>query len=467
MSRAETASAAGSAAAGEDAADDLRSLARRIVERARERGATAAEAVLREGRELSATVRLGEIEALKEAAGKGLGMRVFRGGRAASTFTSDFSWPAVDAMIAAALAMAEASSEDPFAGLPAAEELGAAEGDLEIYSPAAARVGADEAVSLARRCEAAALAADARLSNSEGGNFEASEGRKVFANSLGFVGEYRRSSCSLSATPIAAEDGRMQRDYWFSRAHDPAGLESPEAIGRVAAARALRRLGARKVATVRAPVVFEPLAAASLLDHIFSVVSGEAIYRGASFLAGKLGETIAAAGVTVVDDGLRRGGFGSAPFDGEGARKRRTVVIENGRFASYLLNAYTGRKLGLSTTGNAARGLAGTPGVGFGNLYLEPGREAPAAIMAGIKSGLYLTEFLGGGVNPVTGDYSRGASGLWIENGDLAYPVEEITIAGNLKDMLRNIVAIGNDLVYRSAAAAPTVCIDALTIAGA
>lgn len=444
----------------------LGELAQRIVAASLERGATAAECVLREGRELNTTVRLGEIETLKEAGGKGLGIRVFIGRRSASTYTSDFTWPAVAKMIDSALAIARVASDDPAAGLPDASELGQASEDLSIYAPEINQVSADAGVELARRCERAALELDPRLTNSEGGTFEASSGRKIFANSLGFLGEYQRSSCSLAAVPIASQDGQMQRDYWYSLAHAPSRLESPEEIGRTAARRALRRLGGRKPATARVPVVFDPMVAGSLLDHIFQAVNGEAIYRGTSFWVGQVGRKVAHEAITVIDDGLRPGGFGSSPFDGEGVRKRKTAVIRHGVLESYLLNAYAARKLGLRTTGNAARGLAGNPGVGYGNLYLEPGTQSPEQIVAGIRQGLYITEFIGMGVNFVTGDYSRGASGLWIENGELTYPVEEITVGGNLKDMVQHIVAIGNDLVFRSAVAAPTLVIEGMTVAG-
>ncbi len=237
-------------------------------------------------------------------------------------------------------------------------------------------------------------------------------------------------------------------------------------MGRIAAQRTLRRLGARKVKTARVPIVFDPQMARSLLDHIFEAVNGDAIYRGASFLAGKLGERVAGENVTVIDDGTVRGGFGTTPFDDEGVPSRRTVVIENGVLKSYLLNTYTARKLGLQTTGNASRGLAGNPSIGVGNFFLQPGTKKPEAIIAGVPEGLYVTELLGFGVNLVTGDFSRGASGLWISGGELAYPVEEITIAGNLKDMLLNIAEIGDDLVFRGAVASPTLRLEGLTVAG-
>jgi PmbA protein len=243
-------------------------------------------------------------------------------------------------------------------------------------------------------------------------------------------------------------------------------LQAPEEVGRIAAERTVRRLGARKVKTARVPIVFAPQTARSLLDTIFDAVTGDAIYRHSSFLTDKLGEAIAGENITVVDDGTMVGGFGSSPFDGEGVPTQRTVVIERGVLKSYLLNTYTARKLGLKSTGNAARGLAGTPGIGAGNFFLEKGDKSPQQIVKGIKSGLYVTEFLGFGVNLVTGDYSRGASGLWIENGELAYPVEEITVAGNLKEMLRNITEIGDDLEFRGSIAAPTLRLDGMTVAG-
>jgi PmbA protein len=265
---------------------------------------------------------------------------------------------------------------------------------------------------------------------------------------------------------VQSDDGAMQRDYWYHMSRSLKALESPEHIGKVAAQRALRRLGARKVKTAQVPVVFDPLVSRSILDHIFEGVNGDSIYRGASFLAGKLGEKVAGDNVTVIDDGTIVGGFGTSPFDGEGIPTRRTVVIENGVLKSYLLNTYTAKKLSLETTANASRGLAGTPGIGPGNYFLQAGTRTPQQIIGDIKDGLYVTEFLGMGVNLVTGDYSRGASGMWIVNGELAYPVEEITVAGNLKDIFKNVSEIGSDLEFRGSVASPTIRIDGLTVGG-
>jgi PmbA protein len=447
---------------------DLRDIATDVVARAMKAGATAAEAIAREGAEFSTVVRLGQVETLKEAGSRGLGLRVFLGKRAASTYSSDFTREGIDRLVQGALELAKVTSEDPYAGLPEPAQLGTLSGDLQLYFDDVYSLPPEQRIDYARRAERAALDSDPRLTNSEGGSFDASTGHKVLANSLGFVGEARASYCSVAAIPIAqAGDGAMQRDYWFSVARTLRKLESPEAVGKEAARRTLRRLGARKVASTQVPVVLDPLVAGTILDNIFDAVNGNAIYRQSSFLAGKLGEKIAGGNVTLIDDGTMPGGFGTSPFDGEGVPSRRTPVIEKGLLKSYLLNTYAARKLGLATTGNASRGLTGNPGIGSGNFFLQPGTRTPRQIIAEIKDGFYVTEFLGFGVNLVTGDFSRGASGLWIENGELTFPVEEVTAAGNLKDMLNNISEIGNDLEFRGSTACPTLRIDGMTIAGA
>lgn len=445
---------------------DLKELATDAVRRAMEGGATSAEAVAREASEFSTVVRLREVETLKESGASSMGLRVFFGQRAASTYTSDLSPAGIQQMLGAALELARITSEDPHAGLPEPGQLGTISGDLDLYYEDVYSLPSEERIAYARRAEEAALQHDPRIRNSEGGSFDAAVGHRVLANSHGFVGEYRRSYCSVAAIPIAEDNGSMERDFWYSVARSLGRLDSPEHVGRVAAQRALRRLGARKVKTQRVPVVFDPMVARSLLENVFEAVNGDAIYRGASFLAGKLGERVAGENVTVVDDGTLPGGFGTSPFDDEGVPTQRTVVIERGVLKSYLLNAYTARKLGLKTTGNAARGLAGMPGIGVGNFFLEQGANTPHKIIAEVRDGLYLTEFLGFGVNLVTGDFSRGAAGIWIVNGELAYPVHEITVAGNLRDMLNNISEIGSDLEFRGSVAAPTLRIDGLTVAG-
>jgi PmbA protein len=446
---------------------DLREIAQDIVSRAMKGGATAAECVVREGDEFSTLVRLGQVETLKESGSKSIGVRVFFGQRAASTYSSDFSREGLDRMVKSALELARITSEDPFGGIPDASQLGQLKGNLELYHEDVYSLPGSDRIDYARRAEKAALDFDPRIKNSEGGSFDAATGHRVLANSHGFVGEYRRSYCSVAAIPIAQTDtGAMQRDYWYSVARTLKKLDAPEKVGRIAAERTIRRLGARKVKTAKVPVVFDPMVATSILEHIFEGINGDSVYRGASFLAGKLGEKIAGANVNVIDDGTIPGGFGTSPFDGEGIPTRRTVVIENGVLNSYLLNTYTAKKLKLQTTGNASRGLAGTPGIGPGNYFLQAGTKTPKELIGEIKEGLYVTEFLGQGANLVTGDYSRGASGLWISGGELAYPVEEITVAGNLKDLFFNINEIASDLEFRGSVAAPTFRVDGLTVGG-
>ena len=446
---------------------ELKEVAVDVVKRAMAGGASAAEAVVREGNEFSTVVRMGQTETLKESGGRAIGVRVFIGKRAASTYSSDLAPAALDQMVTSALALAKVTSEDPHAGLPEAGQFGSITGDLQLFHQDVYSLSTADRIDYARRAEKAALSADKRISNSEGGSFDAADGHKVLANSYGCVGEYRNSYCSVAAVPVAQGDGgAMQRDYWFSVARTLKKLEPAEEVGKIAAQRTLRRLGARKVKTAKVPIVLDPLMSRTILEHIFEAVNGDSVYRGASFLAGKLGQKVAGENIHVIDDGTIVGGFGSSPFDGEGIPTRRTTVIESGVLKSYLLNTYTARKLGMQTTGNASRGLAGNPGIGVGNFFLQPGTKKPKDIIGGIQEGLYVTELLGFGVNLVTGDFSRGASGLWISGGELTYPVEEITVAGNLRDMLMNVSEIGDDLEFRGSVAAPTLRIDGLTVAG-
>jgi PmbA protein len=444
----------------------LKEAAARAVRLALERGATDAECTIAEGDEFSATVRLGEVETLKEAGSRAAGLRVLLGQRQGSSYTSDLTGDGISRMVDAAIAIARITEEDPFAGLPDKEELGQVEGDLQLFAPDIPLVEAAARIDAAKRAEKAALDADERIANSEGASCETYSGSRIFANSRGFVGGYSSTTASLSVTPVAKQGEQMERDYWHSISRSWAGLEAPEEVGRKAAERALRRLGARKIDTCKTTVVFEPRVAKSILGHIFEAVSGESIYRKSSFLLDKIGQEIAAPSVTLIDDGTLPGRFGTSPFDDEGVPTRRTVIIENGVLKTYLYNSYSARKLGARTTGNGARGLTGAAGIGHGTLYLEAGDKTPEEIFAAIGTGLYVTELIGFGVNTVTGDYSRGAAGLWIEDGKLGYPVAEITIAGNLSAMLRNIVHIGSDLEFRGSTCAPTIAIGEMTISG-
>ncbi len=451
---------------------DLVSRAQEIVEQARRAGATDAEVVLREGDEFEAHVRMGELETLKNSGSRGVGLRVFlesaTGTQVASTSSSDLSPKGVAHLIAGALGLAKISSADPMRGLPEPQAFGRLESDLRLYYDDVYSMPVEDRIELARRVEAVALAADPRISNSGGGDFDAATSQRILANSRGFASSYRSSYCGFSASPIATgASGEMQRDYWYSSARSISGLASAESVGEEAARRTLRRLDGRKAKTQQVPIVFSPEIARSILGSMAEAANGDAIYQGASFWTGKLGEQVAASNITVIDDGTMPGLFGTAPFDGDGLATRRTVLIENGVLKSYLLNTYTGRKLGLPSTANAVRGLTGNPGIGTHNLYLPAGDLSPREVLADVPAGLYVTELLGRGVNMVTGDYSRGASGLWIENGELTHAVQEITIVGNLKEMFHEISAIGNDLEFRSSTSAPTLRIDGMTIAGA
>lgn len=437
-----------------------------VLKRARERGATAADAFLVEDRAFSAQVRLGRVDTVKHAREQHLSLRVFSGKSAAAASTSDFSRTSVDRLVDEAVSLSRITAPDELSGLPEASVLAREIPALDLDDPTGHDLSPEEKIDLARRCEAAALGADPRITNSEGGDFADRRARYAYAASHGFAAEYGTSSFSLSASPVASENGRMQRDGWYHVTRKRARLDSPEEIGKTAARRALRRLGARQVKTAQVPVVFDPEMAASLVRHVAGAVAGPSLYRGASFLLGKLGQQIAAPGVTIIDDGTISGGLGSRPFDGEGLPILRTVVVDKGVLTSYLLDTYSGRKLGMASTHHAARDGSGVT-VGTTNLYLAKGAADPKDLIGSVKQGLYVTELIGFGVNGVTGDYSRGAVGMWIDNGELAYPVEEITIAGNLLDMLRTIEGVGNDLVFRDRTAAPTVLVGRMTVAGA
>jgi PmbA protein len=446
--------------------DQLAELAQGVVKRALAAGATDAECTIAEGDEFSANVRMREVESLKEAGARGAGLRILIGRKTGSSYTSDLSPDGIELLIDSAIELAAVTTEDPHAGLPEADELGSITGDLRLYSPDVEKLETPVRIEMARRAEAAALEADPRIFNSEGASFDSHVGRHIFANSRGFAGEYRTSHCSVSVAPVARDGESMERDYWYTLARGFDGLEPPEQVGRTAAQRALRRLNPVKVETQRVPVVFEPGAARTLLENLFDAVHGMSIYRHESFLAGKLGEKVASESVTVVDDGTIPGLFGAQPFDDEGVPSRRTVVIERGVLKSYLLNTYAARKLGMKTTGNASRGLTGNAGIGHGNFFVEAGVQSPERILAGVSNGFYVTELMGFGVNIVTGDYSRGAAGLWIRGGELAFAVSEVTIAGNLKDMLPALEAVGTDLEFRGSMASPTLKIGEMTVGG-
>jgi len=433
---------------------------------AERRGATAADAFVVEDQSFSAQVRLGRVDTVKHAREQHLALRVFVGHSVAAASTSDLSRESVSRLVEEAVSLARITSADQLSGLPDAAQLARDVPALDLHDPTGHDLAPEEKIELARRCEAAALEADPRITNSEGGDFSDRRARYAYATSHGFRGEYETSSFSLSTSPVAADNGEMQRDGWYHVSRKRARLDAPEDIGRIAARRALRRLGARRVPTTEVPVVFDPETSATLLRHIAGAASGPSLYRQASFLVGRLGHAIASPSVTIVDDATIPGALGSRPFDGEGLPVRRTMLVDKGKLSSYLLDTYSGKKLGLPSTHHAARDGSGVS-VATTNLYLSAGDTDPADIIRGVDRGLYVTELIGFGVNGVTGDYSRGAVGLWIERGELAYPVEEITVAGNLLDMWKNVEAVGNDLVFRDRTAAPTLLIGRMVVAGA
>jgi PmbA protein len=437
-----------------------------VLSRATQKGATAADAFAVEDQSFSAEVRLGQVDTVQHAREQRLSLRVFSGHSVAAASTSDFSRESLERLVDEAVSLSRITSPDELSGLPEASDLARSLPALDLSDPHGHELSPEEKIELARRCESAALESDSRITNSEGGSFADARVRYAYASSRGFSGGYETSSFSLSASPLAAANGEMQRDSWYHATRRRSRLDSPEEIGRTAAKRVLRRLGARRVKTAEVPVIFDPETAASLLRHIAGAVAGPALYRQASFLLGKLGQTVAAPSVTIVDDGTIPGALGSRPFDGEGLPIRKTVLVDKGVLASYLLDTYSGRKLGLPSTHHAARDGSGVT-VSTTNLYLAPGTAAPDDLIRSVKQGLYVTELIGFGVNGVTGDYSRGAVGQWIENGELAYPVEEITVAGNLLEMFRAIEGIGNDLRFRDRTVAPTVLIGRMTVAGA
>jgi len=433
----------------------LEDIAAFIVSEARRLGATDCDVAISAHSAAETAVRMGAVEQLESNQGRRLRFRAFAGQKSASTSTSDFARRSLTKMVRDTLVLARASEPDQFAGLPDQKLLATAIADLGLCDDRLGKLTPDRRIALALQAESAALAADKRLTNSEGASFSDRASVAVYANSRGFLGSYRSTACSLQVAVVASEGEQMQVGDWSSSSRHFDRLEDGQVVGRKAAARALGQLGARKVKSQQVPVVFDPRMAGSLLGQFAGAAYGSAIYRNSSFLVGKLGEMVADKSVQIIDDGLMPGALGSRPFDDEGLPTRKRTIVGNGRLESYFLDSYSARKLG--TTPNAG---------GISNLYLQAGSSSPVEIIASVKCGLYLTKVSGPGFNIVTGDYSRGAAGIWIEDGQLAYPVEEITIAGNVLDMFGAIEAIGNDLTFRSSVSAPTIKIGRMMVAG-
>jgi PmbA protein len=441
----------------------------RAIARAQRAGADEVDAVFVEGDEVEARVRDTEIDFVSQARGRTLGIRAMvrgpSGARSATTSTSDVAPDAVDAMAEQTVALARATAEDPTAGLP---DGGFADDnpDLALFDPQDREVAVETRIEDGFAAEAAARASDARIENSEGSQISSGFTQIAYGNSKGFFGQYDSASHSLFSEPIARQNGSLQRDYWMTVARRLTDLEDPAEVGRHAARRALRRLGSAPVKTCEVPVIFDPMTAASLLRQLVGCISGYAVYRETSFLAGQLGEQIAAPSINVIDDGRLPAGLGSKPFDGEGLPTRRNVLVEKGRLSSYVLDSYSGRKLGLPSTGSASRGAGSAPTAAPTNLWLEPGTQTLEQIIESTDRGFIATELIGMGFNALTGDYSRGAAGLWVEHGEIVRPVEEVTIAGNFRDMLNDIDAVGSDLLWLGRIASPSLRIANMTLAG-
>ncbi len=434
-------------------------------------GATQVDAVLVLGDGFESRVRDKEVDFVTQSRGRTLGIRALVSGedgfRQAVTSISDLAADAVARMAQETVALARATAEDPTAGLPEEEFCQGFDAlDLKLLDEADRNVSVEARIEDARLAEAAARGSDERIINSEGSQVSSSFAGVGYANSKGFLGLYETASHSLFSEPLAGQGDEKQRDYWMTVGRSLSALEEPGSVGRRAAQRALRRLQGRSVPTCEVPVIFDPLTAASLVGHIAGCLSGYAIYRKSSFLAGRMGEQVASDCVSVIDDGLLPGGLGSKPFDGEGLPTRRNTLLSKGTMQSYLLDSYSGRKLGLPSTGSASRGAGSAPGAGATNLWLEPGNVSQEEMIAGIDKGLLVTELIGMGFNAVTGDYSRGAAGLWIEKGEIVHPVEEITIASDLASMLMNVDAVGNDLLWLGRVAAPSLRVSTMTVAG-
>jgi PmbA protein len=433
-----------------------------LVAKSKKGGADAADAVLFESTSLEVSYRLGKREDLERSESKDLGLRLFIGQKQAIVSSTDISADSLDELLVRGLSMAAAMPEDPYCGLADADRLSKTQPDLDLNDPH--EPAPDVLYEMAAEAEAAALAVDG-VSNSESAGAGWGRNRIALVTSSGFAGGYATSSHSLFASVIAGEGTGMERDYDFTSARHGSDLEAPETVGKTAGEQAVKRLNPRKVESQKVPVVFDPRVSRSILGHFTGAISGVSVARGTSFLKDYLGKAVFKPGVTIVDDPHRPRGLASKPFDGEGVANREWLLADNGVLTTWLMDTASARQLKLATTGHASRGTSGPPSPSTTNLYMRPGELSPEDMLKDIPSGLYVTELIGFGVNGITGDYSRGASGFWIENGALAHPVSELTVAGNLKDMFMEITP-ANDLTFRYGSNAPTLRIDGLMVAG-
>lgn len=450
---------------------ELCDLAQLAVELARKAGADHAEVIVRDGSELTAKVRLGQPELVQEAGSRALGLWVSRGGRRAVTYTSDLRRDALVALCAETVTLADFAEVDELAMPPDPSLLASKLPELDLYDPRVAEVDAAWALRQAIAAEAAARGYDPRVTNSEGATWSRELGASGFATSGGFVGGFRGSYCSLVVEPLCDDhtdpaNPKKRNGFWWTASRFLGELAAPEAVGLEAARRTVRTIGSRKVETQECAVVFDPEVARAMIGTLFSVANGSVFWRKASYLVGKEGEAVASSLVTIIDDPLIPRAPGSRPFDGDGLPSRRNPVIEAGVLCPVLTDTYSARKLGRPSTGSAGRGIGGNPGPTTSNLIMQPGAMTREQLLRSTSSGLYVTNLMGFGFNPVTGDFSRGAQGFWIENGELAFPVSEVTIAANFDEILKRIDAVADDLELRASTAGPTFRVSHMTLAG-
>jgi len=448
--------------------NDYRNLASELVAAFKKQGVDAVDVFVVNSSNFNTTVRVGQIEKLQQSISKGLGMRIFKGGAQALTFTTDFTDKSVKSLVSQALDIVRVSSPDKYNGLAPKELLGAYDGKLQMFDESLASVTPERKIEIAKEMEAAGRAFDKRINNSRGSSWSDTTRQVTLANSDGFTGQYRTTFANMSLSMLAEENGVKQTDYWFSGNRFVSKLDTPKAVGEEAARRAVRKLGGRKVKSQKVPVVIPPEVASDLVSMVFGAASGGSIFRKASFLVDKVGTDIASPLVTIIDDATIEDGLASRPFDGEGVRSSRVTLVEGGVLKTYICDAYSGRRLNVRPTGHAGRGYSSGPSVNSTNLYLKAGKSDPKEIVKGVKEGLYVTELFGQGTNFVTGDLSMGAGGFWIENGEITYPVQEITLAGNLLTLLKNVTAVGSDLSFKlGSIASPTLLISEATLGGA
>ena len=441
-------------------------LALQVVERALKAGAEQAEVFLQVGRSADVRVRDGEIEDLTQATSKGVGLRVYVKERLGFVWTSDFETGAIDRVVARAIELASISEPNPLNGLPEADSLGAFPDVGSLFDDRVASLPPDWKINASIEMEKVIKAFDPRITAMDSVGAGESVSEVYLASSAGVHGSYQGTSVYLYASPVASENGQLQTSYWYDAKRFFEDLASPESVAKKAAQRAVRLLGAKKVKSQKCAIVLDPTMAAGFISSIAGAANGDAVFKKSSFLAASLGKQIAPEHVTIIDDGLRKRGLATSPFDGEGVPTRRTPLVEKGVLKAFLYDAFTARKAKTKSTGNASRGYRSLPSIGVNNLVLEPGTKTPEQIIGEIPNGFYVTAMLGHGANTVTGEYSRGANGLWIENGELTRPVQEVTVAGNLNDMLMQLDAIGNDLTFHGSTGASTIRFKELTVSG-